>query len=55
LGIVATIVTNTNNPQNQTFVHANDIIYRVVDAQKIAYGCVFVPLENFDIQNDEKK
>ncbi len=55
MGIVATIVTNTNNPQNQTFVHANDIIYRVVDAQKIAYGCVFVPLENFEIQNDEKK
>ncbi|CAF3684816.1 unnamed protein product [Rotaria sp. Silwood1] len=44
LGIVTTIVTSTNNLKGQTFVHANDIIYRGPNAIKIAYGCVFVPL-----------
>ncbi|CAF4552546.1 unnamed protein product, partial [Rotaria sp. Silwood2] len=48
LGIVTTIVTNTNNPSGQTFVHINDIIYRDPNAIKIAYGCVFVPLRPSD-------
>ncbi len=50
-----TIVTDTNNPQNQTFVHANDIIYRVDDCIKLAHGCVFVPLDKLEIHNGEKK
>ncbi|CAF4210633.1 unnamed protein product, partial [Rotaria sordida] len=52
LGIVTTIVTSTNNPKGQTFVHANDITYRDSDAIKIAYGCVFVPLRQ---SNDVKE
>ncbi len=50
-----TIVTTTNNPANETFVHANDIIYRTEDAEKIGYGCIFVPLKPADIENLEKK
>lgn len=50
-----TIVTDTNNPYNQTFVHANDIAYRVDDAVKIGYGCVFSPLDEPEIKNREKK
>jgi hypothetical protein len=48
-----TIVTDEIN--GQTFLHANDIFYRVGNAKKIGYGCVFVPLEQLDIQNNEKK
>ncbi|CAF3693452.1 unnamed protein product [Rotaria sp. Silwood1] len=48
LGIVTTIVTSTNNPNGQTFVHVNDIIYHDLNAIKIAYGCVFVPLRPSD-------
>jgi hypothetical protein len=55
LGIVMTLATSTNNPMNQTFVHANDIIYCEADTQKIAYGCVFVPLQQSNISNNEKK
>ncbi|CAF0999307.1 unnamed protein product [Rotaria sordida] len=50
LGIVMTIVTSTNNPKGQTFVHANDIIYRDSHAIKIAYGCVFVPLRRYNVE-----
>ncbi len=50
-----TLGTSTNNPMNQTFVHANDIIYGEADTEKIAYGCVFVPLQESDITNNEKK
>ncbi|CAF3947331.1 unnamed protein product [Rotaria sp. Silwood2] len=55
LGIVMTIVTSTDNPNSQTFVHANDIVYREPDAIKIAYGCVFVPLRQSDINNGVKE
>ncbi|CAF3745604.1 unnamed protein product [Rotaria sordida] len=55
LGIIMTIVTSTDNPNNQTFVHANDIIYREADMIKIAYGCIFIPLRQSDINNGEKE
>jgi len=48
-----TLVTDEIN--GQTFLHANDILYRVNDAKKLGYACVFVPLENLDIQNNEKR
>jgi len=48
-----TLVTDEIN--GQTFLHANDILYRVDNAKKIGHGCVFAPLENLDIQNNEKK
>jgi hypothetical protein len=51
-GIVVTIISDTYKGK---FVHANDIDYRVGDAMKIAYGCVFIPLDNDDIKNGEKK
>jgi hypothetical protein len=51
-----TLATTTNNPQVQTFVHANDIMYREKDAVKIGYGCVFVPLASQSgIENCEQK
>lgn len=55
MGIVMTIVTDTNNPHHQTFVHANDISYRVNGAETVGYGCVFVPLDDVDIKTCEKK
>ena len=51
-GIVMTIVTDT---PGGTIVHVNDIVYRVDDAIKIGYGCVFVPLDEADIRSGEKK
>jgi len=48
-----TLVTDEIN--GQTILHANDILYRVDNAKKIGHACVFVPLENVDIQNNEKK
>ncbi|CAF4318825.1 unnamed protein product, partial [Adineta steineri] len=47
IGIVVTIVTSTNNPMNQQFVHENDIFYHEADAIKIGHGCVFIPLKTF--------
>lgn len=44
LGVVMTIVTSTNNPMGQTFVHANDLSCEEPGVVKLGYGSVFVPL-----------
>ncbi|CAF1104255.1 unnamed protein product [Rotaria sp. Silwood1] len=55
LGIVTTIVTSTNNPTSQTFVHANNITVREPNAIQIAYGCVFAPLKQSEIDEGIKE
>jgi hypothetical protein len=46
---------NLNDQESPRFVHTNDITCDVNGAIKIAHGCVFVPLEQADRQNGEKK
>jgi hypothetical protein len=45
LGIVTTLATTANNPKGQTYIHANDITCHEPGAIKIAYGCVFNPID----------
>jgi hypothetical protein len=40
-----TLATTANNPKGQTYVHANDITCHEPGAIKIAYGCVFNPID----------
>lgn len=49
------MVTSTNNPQHQTFVHPNSIAYRTEDAMNLPHGSIFIPLTKLDLQNGEKK
>ncbi|CAF1138275.1 unnamed protein product, partial [Adineta ricciae] len=53
-GVIMTMVTSTNNPDNQTFVHVNSIKYHTDDAIDLDYGSVFVPLTKSDINSCEK-
>jgi hypothetical protein len=40
---------------NGKFVHTNDIVYRVDGAIKVGYACAFVPLDQDELKNGEKK
>ncbi|CAF1188085.1 unnamed protein product, partial [Adineta ricciae] len=53
-GVIMTMVTSTNNLNNQTFVHVNSIKYHTNDAIDLDYGSVFVPLTKSDIISREK-
>lgn len=53
-GVILTMITSTNNPQQKTFVHVNEIKYHTDDAIPICNGSVFIPFTNTDIKNAKK-
>ncbi len=49
------MVTSTNNPKKQTFIHVNDIKYHTNDAIQLDNGSIFLPITKMDMKNNEKR
>ena len=49
------MVTSTNNPKRQTFIHVNGIKYRSKDAIELGNGSLFLPISREEIIVSEKK
>lgn len=49
------MVTSANNPEQQTFVHVNEIKYHTDDAIPVSNGSVFIPITSIDIKKTTKK
>lgn len=49
------MVTSTQNPKQQTFIHVNGIIYRSNDVIELGNGSIFIPISREEIVRGEKK
>lgn len=49
------MVTSTNNPKRQRFIHVNGIKYRTDDAIELDYRRIFIPITREEMNHCEKK
>ncbi len=54
-GIILTMVTSEKNLKRQTFIHVNDAKYNTKDAIELDHGSTFVPINEIEKKNREKK